>query len=325
MKHIRREAPIQRALMEFAEKQPKRFHVPGHKGGHCIQPNAYPTHQTVMKWDVTELTGLDDLHHPEGMIADAQMLAAQTFFAEQTFFLVNGSTVGNISMILATMNRGKQVLVQRNSHKSIFHGLALAGAEAIFLEPEVCPTFAVPIGLHVETVKQAVGKYPKAKGLILTYPNYYGMAGDIQEMVEYVHHKGLFVLVDEAHGAHFGQYTGLPPSAMNLGADISVQSTHKMLTSMTMTSMLHVQGNRVSRADLKYYLQSLQSSSPSYPLMASLDLARQFIQDRTEDDWRLSIAEYEELRTQIGQAGYVASSLIVQEANQFRVEMDPYN
>lgn len=294
--------PLLEKLDQYVQADPVRFHVPGHKGlSSFLHPLAEPYYSSLLSIDVTELSGLDDLHAPQSVIKEAERLAATFFQAEETFFLINGSTVGNLAMILGSLDRGAQVFVQRNSHKSIFHALTMLEAEAIFLEPSICPNFGVPIGISTEQFGAALNQFPQAKAVILTYPNYYGMAAPIQEMIALAHEHDMLVLVDEAHGAHFGLHEALPPSAMQLGADLSVQSTHKMLGSLTQTSMLHVQGSRVNRADLAYYLQSLQSSSPSYPLMASLDLARAQAKSITPREWQQTIAAYIDLGRELEQ------------------------
>lgn len=329
MNDKRTEAPIFNRLKKFKDQQNARYHVPGHKGGAFFLERAKSAFASMLEIDVTEISGMDDLHDPQEIIAEAQLLAATCFDADQTYFLVNGSTVGNLAMIMATLQKGDQVLVQRNSHKSIFHALAMVEAEAIFLQPEVCPTFKVPVGVTLDQVKGAFNHYPQVKALILTYPNYYGMALKIKEIIQYSHLQGAFVLVDEAHGAHFGQHRALPPSAMQLEADVSVQSTHKMLSSMTMASMLHVQGKRVDQRDLQFYLSSLQSSSPSYPLLASLDVAREQLQRMDDTEWGRALDEYEQLRVHIASLPMYRVSQVEKKGNdslqkEMRYKMDPF-
>jgi len=316
--------PLVEQLFKYEQERKARFHVPGHKGKDLLTRDKMDTLTSVYGIDVTEIEGMDDFHHPEGVIREAQELAAKTFFSDRTFFLVNGSTVGNLAMILAFLKPNDQVFVQRNSHKSIFNGLIMAKAKAIFLEPEICTQFSVPMGVSFTIFKEAVRKYPSAKAIILTNPNYYGMATDLKEIIEFAHQQGILVLIDEAHGAHFGQAKNLPPSAMQLGADAVVQSTHKMLPSMTMSSMLHVQGDRFPMDDLQFYLQMLQSSSPSYPLMASLDYARYFVDTLTEEDWEKSWQEYASLRLMIKELGYQVSGTSEYEINDIKVKMDPF-
>ncbi|KGP78082.1 MULTISPECIES: aminotransferase class I/II-fold pyridoxal phosphate-dependent enzyme [unclassified Paenibacillus] len=232
----------------------------------------------MMRLDVTEILGTDDLHHPEGAILEAQQLAADCFGAEESFFLVGGSTSGNLSLLLTVCNEPNSlVLVQRNVHKSVIHGLMLAGARAVFLEPWVDPASGLAVMPSLETVQAAVQAYPEAKSVLVTLPNYYGMGADLTPIAEFCHAAGMPLLVDEAHGAHYGQHPELPASALSCGADGVVQSTHKMLSAFTMGAMLHVQGPRLNRSLLRQRLAMVQSSSPSYPVMASLDLARRLL------------------------------------------------
>ncbi|MBE1447156.1 aminotransferase class I/II-fold pyridoxal phosphate-dependent enzyme [Paenibacillus sp. OAS669] len=267
-------APLFERLVQHSQGKHVSLHVPGHKSGQGLDEEARAYYESIMCLDVTEITGLDDLHHPEEAIREAQQLAAECFGAEETFFLVNGSTVGNLAMILSVCRRGDLLLVQRDAHKSVIHGLMLAGARAVFLNPEIDPATGLTLGIRQEDVRLALQKYPEARGLLITRPSYYGTAIPLEGIVQLLHEYDKPLLVDEAHGAHFGFHPALPKSALSCGADVVVQSTHKLLTAMTMGAMLHVQGDRIDRKEVKRYLTMLQSSSPSYPLMASLDLSR---------------------------------------------------
>lgn len=273
MKEGQHKAPLYEQLVRHREQAPASFHVPGHKSGRGLDPAASGLFRDIMSIDLTEIPGLDDLHQPEEAILEAQRLAARCFGAEETMFLVGGSTVGNLAMILSVCGRGDVLLVQRDAHKSVIHALMLAGAKAVFLMPRIGPR-GVSCGLAIEDITEALEAYPEAKGLLMTNPSYYGIGVDMQPIADLLHRYDKVLLVDEAHGAHFGLHRELPASAMASGADAAVQSTHKMLTSMTMTAMLHVRGPRMPRGALKRLLAMLQSSSPSYPLLASLDVAR---------------------------------------------------
>lgn len=273
-------APLYEALRRYREKKDATFHVPGHKNGQALRGDirAEDGLLSVMEIDVTEITGTDDLHHPEGVIREAQELAAAQFGAEETFFLVGGSTAGNLALILSVCTApGDVLLVQRNVHKSVIHGLMLAGAHAVFLAPRQDAGSGLTTIPSEAAVREALRRYPGAKGLLLTHPSYYGMGAPLQPLAELCHAYGVPLLVDEAHGAHFGQHPALPESALAAGADGVVQSTHKMLTALTMGAMLHVQGGLLDRALLRQRLAMLQSSSPSYPIMASLDLSRSLL------------------------------------------------
>jgi arginine/lysine/ornithine decarboxylase len=269
--------PLYSSLVQHYRHYLESFHVPGHKFGAIFSPKGLTFFRDILKLDATELTGLDDLHAPESVIAESQALTAALYGVNHSFFLVNGSTVGNLAMILSVCGEDDLVLVQRNSHKSIINGLMLAGAKAVYLSPEFDPEVRVPAHVKKDTIKAALEQYPQAKAVILTNPNYYGMAVDLTEVIEEAHKRGIPVLVDEAHGAHFTIGSPFPKSAVECGADVVVHSAHKTLPAMTMGSYLHVKSNLVSLEKIRYYLQILQSSSPSYPIMASLDLARHYL------------------------------------------------
>ncbi|MDP9702474.1 arginine/lysine/ornithine decarboxylase [Paenibacillus intestini] len=261
---------------------------------HVVPVRAY---LDMMEMDVTEITGTDDLHHPEGVIKEAQDLAADCFGAEESFFLVGGSTAGNLSLLLTICDEpGSIVLVQRNVHKSVIHGLMLAGARAVFLEPWVDPESGLAVMPSIETIQAAVQRYPEAKGVFVTLPNYYGMGADLTPIAEVCHEAGMPLLVDEAHGAHYGQHPELPVSALSCGADGVVQSTHKMLAAFTMGAMLHIQGPRLNRSLLRQRLAMVQSSSPSYPVMASLDLSRRLLHVHGADAFTAGLAAVQALK-----------------------------
>ncbi len=238
-----------------------------------------------MRYDVTELSGLDDLHYPEEMILEAEHLLADTYGAMKSFFLVGGSTVGNLAMIYATCQKGDTIIVQRNAHKSIFHAIELVGAKPIFVSPIWDERTLTATHVTFQDLKEAVENYSEAKAVVLTYPTYYGVTSkEIQQQIAYCHEKGIPVLVDEAHGAHFHACSLFQPSALSLGADVVVQSAHKTLPAMTMASFMHVRSELIEADKIHHYLRMLQSSSPSYVLLASLDDARYYVQTYMESD-----------------------------------------
>jgi len=286
-------APLLEALSKHAESNPASFHVPGHHNGDALlhalrlsnMDNAAQLGEqlsAVMHLDVTELSSTDDLHHPEGAILEAQKLAAHCYGAEETCFLIGGSTSGNLAMILAVCDPGDIIIVQRNVHKSVINGLKLAGAQAVFLTPRMDSRTGLSMIPSLEQVKQALHHYPQAKGIFLTNPNYYGMGMKLDAYVEACHEYGKPLLIDEAHGAHYGLHPELPTSAIRAGADGVVQSTHKTLPALTMGAMLHMQGQLLDRRRIKEALAMVQSSSPSFPIMASLDISRAIV-DRLGD------------------------------------------
>lgn len=295
----RERAPLAEAMALYRERGASSFHVPGHKNGRAYETDHYLAGmlQEAMRIDVTEITGTDDLFHPEGVIQEAQELAADCFGAEESFFLVGGSTAGNLALILTVCREpGDLILVQRNVHKSVLNGLMLAGARAVFLQPELDRPSGLAIVPSAATVAAALEAYPEAKGVLITMPNYYGMGSDLNPLAEACHDRGVPLLVDEAHGAHYGQHPQLPENALACGADGVVQSTHKMLAAMTMGAMLHVQGGLLDRSLLRQRLAMVQSSSPSYPLMASLDLARRLLHTQGAGAFTAGLAAVETFR-----------------------------
>jgi arginine/lysine/ornithine decarboxylase len=290
--------PLYHALLEHVNKKSVSFHVPGHKNGTIFQPKA-DIFQSILQIDVTELSGLDDLHSPGGVILEAETLLTQLFQVKNSFFLVNGSTVGNLSMIMAACKEDDIVLVQRNCHKSVMNALRLAKVTPIFLEPEFNQEWKVSTGISIETVKKAISLYPEAKAIILTYPNYFGMVYDLQGLIHQAHLHNIPVLVDEAHGSHFIIGDPFPASAIQMGADIVVQSAHKTLPAMTMGSYLHFNSDLIDIDRLKDYLQMFQSSSPSYPIMASLDLARNYLATYESKDVQFLVAEINQFRREL--------------------------
>ncbi|WP_053955380.1 aminotransferase class I/II-fold pyridoxal phosphate-dependent enzyme [Inediibacterium massiliense] len=251
------------------------FHVPGHKNG-----KAYEKYNigNLLSIDVTEIEGTDNLHEPAGIIKDAQDHAAQFFGADHTFFLVNGTSCGNISALMAVANPKDQVIVPRDCHKSVMNGLILGGIDPIYIEPKVDEKNRLPMGVTHEEVRKAIINHPDIKAVVLTYPNYYGICPDINKIVQVVHEYNKILIVDEAHGSHFILNEDLPCSALQAGADIVIQSTHKTLFGFTQASMLHVKSKRVDIERLRFMLTIHQSSSPSYLLMSSLDMARAIAQ-----------------------------------------------
>ena len=287
MKSInQKETPLYTTLINHFKKNPISGHVPGHKYGSNLPDDKEIQHSfhEILKLDVTEITGLDDLHDPSGAIHDAQTLAAKLYDADETFFLVNGSTVGNLAMIMSTCENGGRVLVQRNCHKSIMNGIELAGAQPVFISPQIHEEIGVPTSIKIEQVKLALEQFEDIRALVITNPNYYGVSLPLEDIIQYAHSKKIPVLVDEAHGAHFVIGEPFPRSALSMGADLVVQSAHKTLPAMTMGSFLHVKSKLVDKEKVSYYLRMLQSSSPSYPIMASLDIARYHLASFTQQD-----------------------------------------
>jgi arginine/lysine/ornithine decarboxylase len=268
--------PLLDKLQACADKPHAPFYTPGHKRGQGIpQSLANLLGSAVFRADLPELPELDNLFAPEGVIQAAQELAAEAFGAEQTWFLVNGSTCGIIAAILATCATGDPIVLPRNIHQSAIAGLILSGAVPIFVNPEHDPALDLVHSITPAAVATALEQHPEAKAVMMVYPTYEGICGDIAAIAQIAHQHHIPLLVDEAHGPHFAFHPELPTSALAAGADLSVQSTHKVLAAMTQAAMLHVQGDTIEADRVSQALQLVQSTSPSYLLLASLDAARQ--------------------------------------------------
>ncbi|MES2201340.1 MAG: aminotransferase class I/II-fold pyridoxal phosphate-dependent enzyme [candidate division FCPU426 bacterium] len=268
-------APLYEAVVAYAKKRKVSFHTPGHKHGSAI-PAAFRRFagDAVFDMDLTLLAEVDSLHDPISVIRDAQTLAAQAYGADAAFFLVNGSTAGNQTMILATCRPGDQVIIPRNCHQSVLSGVLLAGCEPVFMRPEVNPELGIYTNVTVGEVELALRRCPKAKAVLVTSPTYHGIAADVKRIAKMVHAHGIPLLVDEAHGPHFKFHSELPRSAMDCGADLCVQSTHKILAGMTQASLLLVRSKNIDLSRVSRMLKILTTTSPSYILMSSIDMAR---------------------------------------------------
>ncbi|OKH14239.1 aminotransferase class I/II-fold pyridoxal phosphate-dependent enzyme [[Limnothrix rosea] IAM M-220] len=268
--------PLFSKLLELSQKKHAPFYAPGHKLGRGIfhgLTSAWGT--AIFRADLPELPDLDNLFAPEGVIEEAQDLAAQTFGADRTCFLVNGSTCGLIASILATVGDGEKILLPRNIHQSAIAGLIHSGAMPVFVDPPYDPQWDLNYGLTPDAVAEALKLHPDIQAVVILSPTYQGVCPDVGAIAEITHTRNVPLIVDEAHGSHFKFHPDLPPTALELGADLVIQSTHKTLGAMTQASMLHVQGSRISHQKISRALQLVESTSPSYLLLASLDAARE--------------------------------------------------
>ena len=267
-------APLFEALYEHASKNPAGFHIPGHGQGKGLPEDLLALGgQALFTFDLTELPGLDNLHNPRGPIAQAQDLAAKIYGADRSFFLVNGTSVGIHALLTALAGRG-EVIVPRNAHRSVLGGMVISGADPVYVLPEVIPEFGVDCGVAPLKIRRALETHPGAAVVLAVRPNFYGVAPDLAGQALAAHEAGKPIIVDEAHGAHLRFHPDLPQDAMATGADASVQSTHKLGGSLGQSSMLHLREGLAGADAVAAALRLLQTTSPSYILMASLDLAR---------------------------------------------------
>jgi len=269
------QAPYFQALADYVRSEVLSFHMPGHQQGRGA-PSEFVDliGHGALASDITQVLGMDDIHRSHSVCLQAQQLAAQAYGSNHTYFLVNGSTCGNHAMLMSCLQEGESVLMPRNAHASVLGALQLSGARAIYYQNP----FDAEMGVfHVPTpelIEPLLDLHPQARALFFTSPSYYGAAADVQRLVELAHARGLLVLVDEAWGAHLAFHPDLPASAVSAGADLVVQSSHKLVSGMSQAAMLHLNGSRVDRARLESVLRLLQTTSPSCLLVASLDTAR---------------------------------------------------
>lgn len=250
-------------LEEYSKENFYPFHMPGHK--------RVPLFDRSYSIDITEIHDFDDLHHPEGILKEKMESAAKFYGADQSFYLVNGSTAGILSAISAVTEIGDEILIARNCHKSVFHAVFLRKLKPYYVYPNVLEKIWINGGISPIDIENQLKLHPNIKAVVIVSPTYEGIVSDIKTIVEISHQYGVPLIVDEAHGAHFIYGVQFPKSALECGADVVIQSLHKTLPSMTQTAILHKKGNLVSIDQLKFYLQVYQTSSPSYVLMASID------------------------------------------------------
>ena len=268
-------APLPEAMQAYAEDGALAFHTPGHKQGLGAHPllRRLITEQGLRQ-EVSLMEELDDLHEPTMCIQEAQQLAAELYGADASFFMINGTSGAIHAMLLGSLCPGDTVLVPRNAHRSILGGIILAGARPVYLQPEFHRELGIPMGIPLAEVARGIAAHPEARAVFLVSPTYYGVASDMAAIAELVHSHGMLLLVDEAHGPHLRFSERLPMQALDAGADLVAQSTHKILGSLTQTSMLHLRRGRAAEDRIRAAASLLQSTSPNYLLLASLDIAR---------------------------------------------------
>lgn len=268
--------PLLDAIDQFIETKPAYFRIPGHRLSEGISTRwTDKVGKEIFAYDVTETPFTDDLHSPEGAIAKAQELLKDLYQADESYFLVNGTTCGNEAMILSSAVDNDKILVARNAHKSAMMGMILSGAMPTYIMPEVLSEWGLQGGISPLEVRKALEENPDCKALFMVSPTYYGVVSDLEEIAKVCHEHGVMLLVDEAHGGHVYFHEELPNGALQAGADMCVQSMHKVTGALTQSSVLHVKSKLLTdRERLGTNLHLVQSTSPNYLLMTSLDCAR---------------------------------------------------
>lgn len=267
--------PLMDILLARARRGVTSFHTPGHKNGQGIDKRLRSfTGRNVYKLDVTVFPEVDSLHDPVGPIKKAQQLMAAAYGVKYSQFLVNGSSVGNMAMLMAGCLPGDSVIVSRNAHKSTLSGIIMSGVWPIWIQPKIDQHLDVIFDSDAAQIEQALQQFPEAKAVFVTSPTYHGITTDLKKIAELCHARGKLLLVDEAHGPHLKFHPDLPISAIEAGADLCVQSTHKILSALSQGSVLHVNSDQVDISRVRKILSLLQTTSPNYFIMASLDAAR---------------------------------------------------
>ena len=278
---MRQEELLINRLAAYARSDMYPFHMPGHKRrtgpedsfmNSCVDSFTNP-----FAVDITEIEGFDNLHHPEGILKDSMKWAADVYGADQTYYLINGSTGGILAAVCGSVPRGGRILVSRNCHKSVYPGICLNQLKTSYVYPQEIEGLGIQGGITAEDVDRMLNRYMDTQAVLIVCPTYDGIVSDIEAIARIVHRAGLPLIVDEAHGAHFRYDAMFPGSALDLGADVVIQSVHKTLPSLTQTALLHIKCNRpdggcyADRERIDRYIHMVQSSSPSYVLMASIE------------------------------------------------------
>ena len=250
------------------------FHMPGHKRQKTVDFNPY-------KIDITEIEGFDNLHHAEGVLLEAQKKAEKLYGSEESHFLINGSTAGILSAVSACAK--KTVLIARNCHKAVYHAALIRNLDVYYVYPEIQEEFMLNGGINPADVERSLEEHPEIEAVVITSPTYDGIVSDVKRIAEIAHAHKKPLIVDEAHGAHFGFHPYFPENANQQGADVVIHSVHKTLPAPTQTALFHMNGNLADREAVRKYLHMFQSSSPSYILMAGIDACMGLLETKADE------------------------------------------
>ncbi len=278
---------ITQFLLRHAACSPVSFHMPGHKGADLYRDHGYGDFlDSIMDCDVTEIPGADNLFQTEGIIRETMDRYKAIYGVKESFLLVGGSSAGLIAAIMTCVPAGGKLIMARNCHKAVFNGLRLAGGRPVYAYPEELAGAGISGAVLPSEIKRCLAEYPDASAVILPSPNYYGICSDIKAIADVVHEAGKVLIVDQAHGAHlklFDEYIGgCARAAENQGADIIVESAHKTLASYTQSAIVNLNSDKVDQYVFADKLQMIESTSPSYLLMASLDINADLIERKGE-------------------------------------------
>ena len=287
--------PLLDEVLKYKKEENLIFSMPGNKCGKVfLKDNIGKEFVDTMGYlDITEVDPLDNLHAPEGIILEAQQLLAKTYGVKKAYFMVNGSTGGNLCSIFAAFNEGDEVLVERNCHKSIYNGLILRKLKVKYIEPLIDEKLGIFLPPDKKNIYDAIEQCENLKGIILTYPSYFGITYDIEEVLLDLKKRGLKIVVDSAHGAHFIANNKLPKAIYGI-PDYVVLSAHKTLPALTQGSYLL---SNTDDNDVEFYLNTFMTTSPSYLIMSSLDYARYYLDEYGYDEYERLINKAEKYRS----------------------------
>ncbi|WP_141505046.1 aminotransferase class I/II-fold pyridoxal phosphate-dependent enzyme [Paenibacillus luteus] len=266
--------PLFDALKRYVDDKVVPFHVPGHKQGRGLKELSDYIGERALQMDVNGMEDLDFANNPTGVILEAEELMADAFAAQHAFFLVNGTSAGVQAMIMSACEPGDKIIIPRNAHKSTIGGIILSGAMPVYIQPEINDQLGIAMGITEENLKKTIKENPHAKAVFVINPTYYGAVSDLKAIVKLAHSHNMAVLVDEAHGAHMSFHHELPVTAMEAGADMSAASMHKTAGSLTQSSVLLLNSDMISVDRVKQVLSLTYTTSASYLLLCSLDIAR---------------------------------------------------
>ncbi len=305
-------APIYEALENFRKMRVVPFDVPGHKRGRGNPELARLLGETCVNMDVNSMKPLDNLCHPVSVIKEAEELAADAFGAAYAYLMVGGTTSAVQSMVLSTVKRGDKIILPRNVHRSVMGALVLCGAIPVYVNPQCDSRLGIPLGMRVCEVADAIRRNPDAKAVLVNNPTYYGICSDLRAIVKLAHDAGMLCLADEAHGTHFYFSDKLPVSAMAAGADLAAVSMHKSGGSLTQSSLL-LMGPNVHAGYVRQIINLTQTTSGSYLLLSSLDIARRNLALRGKQEFERVIELANYARSEINDIGgyYAYSSELI--------------
>ncbi|MBE6842692.1 MAG: aminotransferase class I/II-fold pyridoxal phosphate-dependent enzyme [Oscillospiraceae bacterium] len=299
---LQNNAPLYEAMKNFRLNRVVPFDVPGHKGGRGNEELTEFLGINCLKADVNSMKPLDNLCHPVSVIKEAQELAAQAFGADSSFFIVNGTTGSVQAMIMSVCKEGDKLIMPRNVHRSAINALVVNGAIPIYVNPGVNKNLGIPLGMSVSDVEKAIKENPDAKAVLINNPTYYGVCSDLKAIVELAHKHNMKALVDEAHGTHLYFGEDMPINGMAAGADMASVSMHKSGGSLTQSSIL-LCGKSINSAYVRQVINLTQTTSASYLLMSSLDIARKNLALNGKEIFAKAVKYAEYARSEINKIG----------------------